>query len=51
MFYVIANIPYRILNVEDYLKCFAVILLEFFLRKKVVMFWCINHLTKMSKFS
>ena len=34
MFYVNEDIPSRILNAEDYLKCFEVILLEFSLRNK-----------------
>ena len=33
--------PLRILDAEDYLKCFEVILPEFFRRKKMVMFWCV----------
>ena len=52
MFYKNYNIPCRILNTENYLKCFKVILLEFFLRMKsdyVLVY--INYLTKMGKFA
>ena len=52
MFYKNYNIPCRILNTENYLKCFEVILLEFFLRMKsdyVLVY--INYLTKMGKFA
>ena len=34
MFYVNKNIPSRILNAPDYLKCFEIILLEFSFRNK-----------------